>query len=277
MASLNGLQYEPTPWEVERGRIARAFSVLFLSVAEVAAIWGLGLYLVNHSWDVGSAFVAFLLVVISVSVILLGRRFVAERATRIVNGAMRLPFPVKTRRGRVREIPLGSIEDVTPKSVPGMPHGIFVQLQDGSRFYLPSSAFGNGGMRVLESLSAVFGKSFLGEIKRNCFEGSRWRFQRAYPHSLAGSDLVLTRPIRTYTRSSYLLGNEIRSVNPGLVDEIEPVSPAYAGPSLLVTLSDGSCFLVSNSDADRLKLFDNESWRAKLKDHPGDWLRDDPD
>src|SRR5690242_17076867 len=106
MTSLNGLRYEPRPWEVKRGRIARAFAALWLSVAGMAAIWGLGLHLLHHSGDVGSAFVALLVVVVSVSVILLGRRFVAERATRIVNGAMRLPVPVKTRRGRVRQIPL---------------------------------------------------------------------------------------------------------------------------------------------------------------------------
>jgi len=269
---LLALRYEPSEFEVRRSRAVRTFVVLFLLVGAAAAVWGLSLYLLSHSWSSGSTLALVLLAIIVVTVSGLARLFMVERLPRIVDGVMRLPFPMRTPTGRIREVRLSSIQRVTPEARPGEPFGVWVDMKDGSRFYISWTLLGNGGTRALEGLCRAFGTSFEGAFKRVCFGGSRWKFQVAHPARLEGTALRLAKTIRTSTRSSYLLGNEVRKIDPAIVDEVEPVSPSYAGPAYLVTMSDGSFFLILGTDAARVRLFDNPSWRAKLRDRPGDWL-----
>ncbi len=269
---LDRLRYEPTEREQKRFRAFHTLVVCLLLVVEVAAVWGLVAGLMSHPWDTTSDLVAFLIVVITITVWAVGRLFAVERLPAIADGMMRLPFSLRTTRGRVREVRLASIRDVVPEPRPGEALGVRVTLDDGSSFYISWNFFGNRGAEVLEALSQAFGRSFEGTIKRRCLEGRPFRFQIARPRAFKGSTLVLRGTIQTYTRSRYLLSNEVRAIDPGQVREIEPVSPSYSGPGYLVTLEDGATCLIRQAEADRLHLFENPAWRSKLRPAPGPWI-----
>ena len=149
---LLALRYEPSEFEVRRSRAVRTFVVLFLLVGAAAAVWGLSLYLLSHSWSSGSTLALVLLGIIVVTVSGLARLFMVERLPRIVDGVMRLPFPMRTPTGRIREVRLSSIQRVTPEARPGEPFGVWVDMKDGSRFYISWTLLGNGGTRALEGL-----------------------------------------------------------------------------------------------------------------------------
>jgi len=77
-----------------------------------------------------------------------------ERLTRIEHGRITLPFPIKKQRGtRTRYVHLEEIAEVELTVNSNVRRGAELTLLDGTRLFLPQTAFGDGGQKILEKLA----------------------------------------------------------------------------------------------------------------------------
>ncbi len=168
-----------------------------------------------------------------------GLQLVQFRQAQVTPDGISLERPVRRRDGtRTRTIRFQEITNVEPKVNQGREEAV-LKLRDGTSISMPRSMFGGRGLSVMEDIFSRFGRSYQGEMKSILLEGKGGSGFRTVRIRRFDGDMALLR-----TKIPSYSGSEIRSITPAEVREFERVSTPYAGEAYLVTLGDGTRFLV---------------------------------
>ena len=171
----------------------------------------------------------------------------------IRNGAMDLPFPLrKTDRTVTRTVPLAEIVDIDPSW-----EGLDIHLDDGTRFFLPRSAFGTGGAQILERLCVPFGKSFISSVSQFVSEGLLPLF--VHPTGFHKDAIRLDVPLETFSDRGR------RSLRAEDVAWVQPIVTQRAGDAYRFELADGTPCLMARDDLDQLGALTSKVWLGKLR------------
>lgn len=182
-----------------------------------------------------------------------------EKPPEIRGGALIHEVPVRRAKGgRARRIPLEEIVDVQPAVRKGW-NGLDLWLRDGTEFFLAQAGFGASGLKAMVALSSPFGHDFQRETQDILLTGRGSQFHVLHARSFVGGTLRLRTSLRT---TSWTL---ITVVRPGEVSELQLVTTSYSGEALLVSLGDGSRFLMKMSEVKSLHVLSDPSWREKLR------------
>lgn len=240
MERLEKLKFEPSPGSRAKASAWRIVGLVLLTAAGALLL----IVLFNNLFS-GSAFVVSSILTIISSivfislVILLSRSLAFERQVAIRDGAISLAFPIRRRDGsRTRQVPMSDIADVRPSLGRGGESGVDVLLSDGSRFFLAQSSFGAQGKEILEALCQPFDHSYTIELREILLNGEKFGFLVLESVEVKEGSILLSRKVNTYS------GKSLRKVPFEEIQELEEVSPPYARDAILVTLVDGTQFIL---------------------------------
>ncbi|HEX9339914.1 MAG TPA: hypothetical protein VF992_01910 [Thermoplasmata archaeon] len=180
-----------------------------------------------------------------------------ERIPSIENGVLRLAFPIKRTNGIFsKSVLLTEITEVEPSFGTDRTDGVEVTLIDGTEFFLPRSMFVRSGMKVLEDLSAAFGKSYREVLQAHANRGNVLLFVEL--RRMKGDSILLSRPVLTYSDSL------IQTVSPTDVSRVRKLHTEGAPNSYEFELADGTLFLMKAEDVERFGLPTSRSWYARF-------------
>ena len=262
MVTLNGLQFMRSRSERAKSRIERTLVPSFLMFAAILFTIIIADSLLNRG-TIGLRFVlgvATILVVLALALVIsITARL--ERPISIREGIISLEFPIRRMNGpRSRQIPITDIADVEPSVSGDGANGVRIRLIDGTSFFLAQSSFGDRGLEIMEALSAAFGRAYQSEIRNILLTGrNRFGFPVIKPVRISNTHLVLSQRIR---RSS---GKETREVALEDVKSLDRVSTPYAGSAYLISLADGTYFLIREPDAEAVGLPRASGWSDMIR------------
>jgi len=180
------------------------------------------------------------------------------RSNSVRHGTVSLGYPIRRASGgRKRTFHVSELVDAKPEIGRGGYIGATFLLSDGTRFFIEQSAFEGRGLEIMNKLCRLVGKSYESEVKAILVQGRRYRFHIARLRGVRNHRLVFAQRIRTET------GNAIRELAPDDVQSWETVSTPYAGPTYLVTMMDGTWFLITEAEAKSVGFPDLPGWAGK--------------
>lgn len=170
---------------------------------------------------------------------------VTDRPPSLDNSGLSLQVAIRRMdRTRSRRVLFSEMAQVEPKVLEGY-NGLEIVLSDGVRTFLPQSAFGWRGLDAMNALCTRFGRSYQDEIARFLLEereGQRFRVVRI--RRTRGEYLILNRSIPTYS------GTTSKKVSRRAVVRVQRVSTPSTGVAFLLTLKDGTRFLVPEQSSE---------------------------
>ncbi len=187
-------------------------------------------------------------------------QLVQFREARVTQNGVSMERPVRRADGsRSRFVLFSEITDAEPKVVQGAEMAILT-LRDGTKAQVLRSMFGTSGLGVMEGIFGRLGRSYQAEMKAILLAGAGGSgFRTVRVKRFEGDKALLRISISTYS------GSEVRRLSPKDVEEIERVSTPYAGLAHLVTLKDGTRFLIPSKDPETHRLTELPGWRALVR------------
>lgn len=230
-------------------------AAVLLSVAVVASLF-------TRSSSGSGYVVAVLVVLVALGMALaISVRAMRWRYVTIASGTLSLESPIRRNNGvRARSVQLSEVIDVEPMVSDNGFNGAMVTLSDGTKFFLAQSSFGDRGLEILERFCTAFGRSYQDGLKEILLRSNQFGFRIAKPSGVMGDAIVLAKGMRTYS------GTETRRIRFQDIRELEHVSTTYAGHAYLVTLSDGTRFLMRDEDVEAVDLSGISGWSDKARE-----------
>lgn len=250
------LQFRPSPPAIARSRRARhvVATILLVGGAFFSGVMGYSLASGSVSGTLALAGIIGLVAGLA-TVLMLVRMILSRGPVAIGDGILNLGSSIRLRNGsRTRRVPLGEIMDVEPAVGPDGEHGVRILLPDGTTFFLDREEFQENGSEIMEKLSSTFGHDYGEELKEMLLAGRRAGFWVTKPVRIEDDHLVLRKKVYRYA------GKSMKRIPLGDIAGTEEVSTHYSGPAVLVTLRDGSRFLLPQATVKALGLDQHPRW-----------------
>lgn len=258
--SLGELDYQPESRHPARRRLGE-YLLAVLSVAAALVVTAILLPPLGSATGYDATFALTVAALAVVLVLLAQTAFDAIRARPVTirRGVLYLPFPVRRASGaKERRIELGDVADAVPTINRLGYNGLSLVLPDGTHVFLAQSSFGPRGTDIFGTIASRFGRDYQLELKRILLAGTQYRFRVVELREVRGDSAFLKGRVRTSS------GRAMRELRADTVSSVEPVRTGYLGPAYLVTLTDGTRFLLGKPPADEAGLFLIPSWSSKL-------------